>query len=224
MSGNYITRLYQFLDEIGRNNDRQWFKDHREEYDYVRQCWCDDIKRLRAMMAGWNRELLRQPEKDVFYRFYRDTRFSPDKSPYKTYFSAVFNPMGRKDSHASYYIQIGSDKKVQGLYGGLWCPPQPMLRKVRQAVVDNIEEFREIIDSKPLSTDYPGWVGDMLKTVPKGWDRNHPDADLLRLKDLGKFHRCDRRFFEDGDWVEKTSELFRELRPFIDFLNYSIDE
>ena len=75
-----------------------------------------------------------------------------------------------------------------------------------------------------MSREFPGWCGSTLKTVPKGYDRNHPQAHLLRLKDYGKFHHCDEAFFSDPSWPERAAEKFGILKPLVDFLNYSIDE
>lgn len=161
--------------------------------------------------------------KDVVYRIYRDTRFSPDKTPYKTYFSAAPGPFGRKGDHAGYYMQMGPDAD-SGVYGGLWCPPSPMLRKLRHAIVDNIEEFTGIVSNPELTALYPDWCSSMLKTIPKGWDRNHPQAFYLRMTNYGKFKELDAGFFFREDWASRMSELMRPLKPLVDFLNYSIDE
>ena len=75
-----------------------------------------------------------------------------------------------------------------------------------------------------MEENFPGWCGDTLKTVPKGYDRNHPLAHLLRHKDYGKFHPADEAFFTDPDWPLRAAELFHLLKPFIDFLDYSIHE
>ena len=88
MTTNYIPRLYEFLRELGRRQDRQWFKENKETYDFLRAQWITDIDRLLARCAEWWPELKWQTGAGSVYRIYRDTRFSPDKSPYKTYFSA----------------------------------------------------------------------------------------------------------------------------------------
>ena len=194
----YISRLYDFLRELQANNNREWFAAHKEEYDSLRSLWLDDV--------------------------YRDTRFSTDKTPYKVYFSAAFSPYGRKTHHAAYYMQIDVRDAESGLYGGVWCPEAAVLRKLRNAIVDNIEEFRAIIDAPDMKRYYPGWISESLKSAPKGWPKDHPDIDLLRLKDYGKFCRCDEKFFDTPDWPAKVAERFRILKPMVDFLNYSIDE
>lgn len=224
MEKDFIPRLLGFLKEVSVNNNRPWFAEHRDEYDALREEWLQSLDRLIADMTRWEPRLAGQTAKSSTYRFYRDTRFSPDKSPFKTYFSAAISPYGRKSDHAGYYIQIGVDSQATGLYGGLWCPPAPILNKLRHAIVDNIEEFEQIISAPEIATQFPGWLGDTLRTIPKGWDRNHPQAPLLRLKEYGRFHRCTPKFFSTPDWPEKASQLFSALQPLVEFLNYSIDE
>lgn len=224
MKTNYIPQLYNYFQKLSENNNREWFNANRAEYEHLRELWLNDIDRLIASMQQWWPALAGQTAKASAYRIYRDTRFSPDKTPLKTYFSAAISPFGRKTHYAGFYIQLGLDEASTGLYGGVWCPEAPLLAKLRHAIVDNIEEFTEITTAPAVERDFPGWVGDRLKTIPKGWERNHPQAELLRLKEYGKFHNCPRSFFANPDWPLKASGLFHELLPLIDFLNYSIDE
>lgn len=216
--------IYDFLDRIAANNNRQWFADNNSEYQDLRAQWIEDIDRLIACMSLWQPDFSRQAGRDAVYRFARDTRFSPDKSPYKTFFSAAISPYGRKTERAAYYLQVDARREENGLYGGMYCLDSRMLAKLRHAIVDNCEEFEEIVNAPDLCRLYPGWLGEVLRTAPKGWPKDHPQIEYLRLKCYGKFHRCDRRYFESDRWYEKASEDFRVLKPLIDFLNYSYDE
>lgn len=220
---NYVPQLYDYLRRLSNNNNREWFKANREEYDDLRAQWEADLARLIADMSQWDNRIAAQTPKTSAYRIYRDIRFKQDKTPFKTYFSASIGPYGKKLERAGYYLHMGPVTD-SGLYGGLWCPDSAMLRKLRKAMVDNIDELREILAEPELQKEFPGWCGDMLKTIPKGYDRNHPDADLLRLKDIGKWHRCSEKWFSSERWTERASHLFSLLRPLVDFLNYSIEE
>ncbi len=224
----YIPRLFEFLREISNNNNREWFHDRKGEYDELRGLWMADLDRMLSLMAVWEPRLVSQSAKTCAYRFYRDTRFSQDKSPYKTFFSAAISPWGRKLPRAGYYLHVGLDEENlwggSGLYGGLWCPDAAMLRKMRRAIVDNIEEFEEIVNNRELVRYYPGWIGDKLKKVPAGWDKNHPQAELLKLKEYGRLCSCKEKFFSDPSWVEIAAERFSLLKPLVDFINYSLDE
>lgn len=219
-----MKNIYKFLDAVAENNNRPWLAAHNAEYQELRAQWIEDLDKLIACMSVWQPDFARQTGRDATYRFARDTRFSPDKSPYKTFFSAAISPYGKKTGRAAYYLQVDARREENGLYGGMYCLDAPMLAKLRRAIVDNVEEFEEIVNAPELRKLYPGWLGDTLKTAPKGWPKDHPQIEYLRLKYYGKFHHCDRRYFESERWYERASEDFRVLKPLIDFLNYSYDE
>ena len=222
---NYVPRLYDFLRRLDQNNNRPWFQAHKEEFDELRSLWCADLDRVISAMTQWEPGMASQSAKTAAYRIYRDTRFSADKSPYKAYFSAAFSPFGRKSEKAGFYLEMSPLATHEaGLYGGLWCIERPMLNKLRNAIVDNIEEWEEIVNSPQMLRDFPQWCSTSLKTIPKGWDRNRPQAFYLRMTNYGKFHPCSESFFSDPAWPERTAELFHTLKPLCDFLNYSMDE
>lgn len=221
----YVKQLFDFLRRLGQNNDRQWFQSNKSEFDDLRAQWIADLDRVIAAMTVWEPGMATQSGRSAAYRIYRDTRFSPDKTPYKTYFSAAFSPQGRKSDRAGYYLEISpSASHESGLYGGVWCLERPMLNKLRHAIVDNIDEWEEIVNSPEMTRDFPLWCSYTLKTIPKGWDRNHPQAFYLRMTNYGKFRPCPESFFTDPSWPERVAELFHTLQPFCRFINYSIDE
>lgn len=228
---NYVPRLYRFLSELGARQDREWFKANRAEYDDLRAMWLADVDRLMLGIREWWPSLRPATAKGAAYRIYRDTRFSLDKSPFKDYFSASFGTYGRGAGSAhlpSLYLHMGPDKSKGeiegGLYGGMWCPDSAALKKIRKAIVDNIEEFDEIISNPKLNKLYPGWFGGRLKTIPKGYDRDHPQAELLRLKEYGRFRACGIDYFSDPSWPERAAEDYEPLKPLLDFLTYSLEE
>lgn len=214
--------LFAYLDELSRNNERPWFAAHRTVFDALRADFTSDLQRMINAMAAGEPSLRWLNASDALYRIYRDTRFSADKTPYKTYFSALISPTGRHCDRACWYLHVGADECA--LYGGVWTPEGKVLRKLRKAVVDNVEEFRALTQTPDIEREFPGWWGRQLKTAPKGYDRDHPDIDLLRLTEYGKCHTFDRSFFERPDWPEEAARLALMLKPMNDFLNYSIDE
>lgn len=218
--------LYTFLEGIADNNNREWFGQHRAEYDDLRRQWYEELQQLIDAMSEWLPGMKGMTPSNTSYRFNRDTRFSPDKSPYKVFFSAALSPYGKKSRMSGYYLQLDYRSEENGLYAGVWCPEPAVLKKLRNAIVDNIEEFEEIIHRPAIAKEWPGWVtsSGVLKTAPKGWPTDHPQIELLRLRDLGKFHKCTRRFFEDPSWPQMASERFHDISPLVDFLNYSIEE
>lgn len=219
-----ISDIYEFLADVAANNNRPWFQANRGRYDDLRARWYEDLERLIALMGEWEPGMRTQTASTASYRFNRDTRFSPDKSPYKVYFSAVLSPYGRKSIMAGDYLQVDVRPEENGLYTGIYCPEPRLLKKLRHAIVDNIEEFEEIINEPQFAARYPGWVGQRLKSAPQGWPKDHPQIELLKLKDYGRFAPCKHSYFTDPLWYERAAEDFRIAKPFVDFLNYSVVE
>lgn len=219
----YTHRLFGFLDRLAANNNRPWFAEHKGEYEELRGLWLEDLQRLIDALGQSDPRMARLTPKGSAFRIYRDTRFSYDKTPYKTYFSAAFSPYGRDVHSAGYYLHMSSDSDA-GLFGGIWQPQPDVLKKLRKAIVDNIEEFEAIVNDKAMNAAFPDWCGEQLKTVPKGYDKSHPLAKYLRLKDIGRFHYTGRDFFLDPAWPEKAAETFLLLKPLNEFIDYSIHE
>lgn len=217
-----MDELYDFLRRLSENNNREWFAANRAEYDRLRAQWIVDVQKLINELAVYEPSLRHVEAKQCLYRIYRDTRFSLDKTPFKTYFSALISPMGRHYDKACYYFHVGVDETA--LYGGLWSPEPAVLKKLRRAIVDNIDEFRSLVENKEVLEAYPAWWGRQLKTAPKGYDRDHPDIDLLRLTEYGRCHDLQPSFFHRPDWHAEAARIFALLKPMNDFLNYSIDE
>ncbi len=218
-------KLYEFFEDTARNNNRPWFAAHKDEYEELRRKWMAQLQEMLDRMAVVVPGQPHMTAQQSAYRYYRDTRFSSDKSPYKCYFSAAAGPGPRSAVLAGYYLQIDPRPEENGLYVGLYCPDSALLRKLRHAIVDNIDEFDEITSAPDFVRDWGSpWLGERLKTAPQGWAKDHPQIELLRLKCYGKFHKCTRAFFEGTDWPSRCADLFATAAPLVQFLNYSITE
>lgn len=217
-----VKDLFEFLKRLADNNNRPWFQAHKEEFDELREQWFADIDRLIAACSEWEPAYKWFSGRESTFRIYRDTRFSLDKTPYKTYFSAGLTPRGKSSGMAGFYISAGIGDNA--IYGGLWAPDSASLKKMRKAMVDNIEEFEEIISDEQLLRLYPKWWGETLKTVPKGWPKDHPQAHLLRLLHYGRELPLGQDFFEDPDWPERAAAMMKPLKPLNDFINYTLFE
>lgn len=215
-----VRQLYRFLSELAENNNREWFNAHKETYLTLRKQWEDNIARLRQTLIQHQPELIRQPAKDISYRIYRDIRFSNDKTPYKTYFAAAITPYGRKTDRAAFYFELSPLRNE--IYTGIWKATPQMVRKLRQAISDNSEEFTEIME--PLIPEY-NLAGETLKTAPKGFSTDDPMLPYLRQKQLAIHrHIPQEQILEATDWTEIIAQEYLRLKPFNDFINYSLDE
>lgn len=221
MENNYIGRLFDFLNRLSFNNNREWFHANKDEFDELRALWINDVQQLINRMSEYDGSLKGVDAKDCVYRIYRDIRFSPNKLPYKTYFSAVIAQGGRKTLKGCCYLHLQPGEC--GLHGGIWCPEMPLLTRLRHEVEDNIDEFLGIIGDKEFASRYK-LSGDSLKTMPKGFDRNSPYGKYIKMKEYLVSMPVADNYFNGDDWVERTAEDFRYIKPFNDFLNYVFEE
>lgn len=219
-----IKETIGFLEQLQKNNNRPWFQAHKEQFDRLRTQFEADILKLIQRIALFDPEIASIEPKDCIYRIYRDIRFSPDKTPYKNYFSAYIAQGGRKSERAGYYIHWQPDMCF--LSGGVWCPPPRLLKLLRQAVFDHIEEFTEILDHPELKKAYPEMQGEVLQRLPQPFTKetDFPRPDLLKRKDYVIIGNRPLSFFDRPDWVEAVARDFEKMLPFNRFLNYTVDE
>ena len=110
------------------------------------------------------------------------------------------------------------------LAGGAWCLPSPILKAVRQSIVDEVDEFRSIVEAADFKAAFPVIGESRLKTLPKGFPKDFPYPDYLRPKDYSVCHTVPDDFFRGENWLDRTAGIFELMKPFNDFVNYTIDE
>lgn len=214
--------IFRFLKDVAAHNDREWFAAHRAQYEEARAVFEEMVGRLIPRIAVFDGSVAHLAVKDCTYRFYRDTRFSEDKSPYKRHFGAYVNACGKKSWHSGYYIHLQPGGCM--LAGGAWCLPPKTLKAVRQSVVDEIDEFRSIVEADDFKAAFPVIGETRLKTLPKGFPKDFLYPDYIRPKDYSVCHAVDDDFFRGPDWLERTARVFQLMKPYNDFINYTIDE
>jgi len=217
-SSNHISELFQFLGQLRINNNREWFGEHKDTYNTLRQLWLNDLQHLIDRMSQYDPSLQGAQAKDCAYRIYRDIRFSTDKTPYKTCFSAVIGRNGRKCNQASYYLHLEPGNSA--LYAGLWCPAPDILRSIRSLIDAESQEISAILNSNDIASRFQFMPFQTLKKVPAGFDPNHPLANLLKAKDYTFGYTRPDSYFTKGDWTEKVATDFLYIKPVLDFINY----
>lgn len=214
--------VLDFLREVAAHNDRAWFARHRDDYEQARTVFEEMTQQLILRIASFDETVRHVQVKDCTYRFYRDTRFSEDKAPYKRHFGAYVNARGKKSYHSGYYLHLQPGACM--LAGGSWCLPPDILRAVRQSVVDELEEFRSIVEAPDFRRHFPVIGEQRVKTIPKGFPRDFAHPEYLRPKDYSVACGVSDDFFRHEDWVERAGEIFHLMKPFNDFVNYTIDD
>lgn len=216
-------QIMQFLQELQQNNNREWFQENKERYDVLRKGFIDEVQQLINRIALFDPEIAGLEAKACLFRIYRDIRFSPDKTPYKAYFSAyIASHGGRGSDRGGYYIHLEPGHCM--LSGGVWCPPPALLKKLRQDIFDHIDEFVAILEEPSFKAIYPTLEGETLKRMPAGYPTDFKYGEILRHKDFSVGAIKPDAFFLTPDWLEQSAACFEKLLPFNRFLNYTVDE
>jgi uncharacterized protein (TIGR02453 family) len=214
----------RFLGRLKKNNNKPWFDAHRADYEAARidfanfiELLIDDLQKKDPSLAGIS-------SRDCVYRINRDIRFSKDKTPYKTYFGAAIQRGTRKSVFAGYYFHCSPGNSFAG--GGLWKPEPPALKKVRQEIDYNYEEFSRIVNDKTFKKYFGGLErgGDIsLSTVPKGYEKDNPAIDYLKLKCIIAEAKIPDEELTKGSLHKKIMNLFTALKPMLDFINRAVE-
>ncbi len=207
-----------FLRGLTRNNTREWFQPRKPVFDTnVKAPMVELVTELDRVMMDFAPDYVTDADKAI-YRIYRDTRFSADKTPYKTQIAASFSRRGlEKHGAGGYYFAI-SHKGVD-VGGGIYMPPPDALRAVRSHIAQRHQEFRRIASSSAIRRLFGAMQGEQLSRVPKGFPPDHPAADLLRHKQYLLFTTLDPSIVTTPKLFTELEKRFRAMTPFLDFLN-----
>lgn len=206
-------QTFQFLKELHKNNNRDWFADHKPEYVKAQQ----NAKKVFAEIHQ-NLQLHDEIEKSKMMRIYRDVRFSHDKTPYKAHFANSFSRLG-KALRGGYFLRIRPGESF--LAGGFWEPNKEDLFRIRKEIEMDASEIRGILKDPNYKKHFGGAFESFseLKTAPRGFDKEHPDVDLLRKKGfIATKSFTDSEVLAD-DFVAKVDESYRALRPFFNLFS-----
>jgi uncharacterized protein (TIGR02453 family) len=186
----FSTATLAFLRDLKRHNNRTWFEAHRAEYEAnVKQPMRELIEQMDVRLARFAPEIIGEPKRSMF-RIYRDIRFSPDKSPYKTHASCWFyhrdgsRAVGREaggGAGAGFYFQIAPGDSFVG--GGMWMPPREALLPLREAIAEDPKRFARIATDRRLARRFGGLSEEaVLRRVPRGFAPDHPAARWLKFQ------------------------------------------
>lgn len=220
MSG--FSKMLQFQKGLIVNNNREWFQEHKAAYEEIRKECCDEIDQIINKVSLVDERLRGVTHKDCIYRIYRDVRFSHDKSPYKTWFGIVLGPNGKKTREAAYYIHLSPGDC--GIFAGVWYPENDVLKALRSDIDGGIEEFLEIMNNPEFKSSFPGLVGESLKTIPKGYPKDYPYPEIIKMKEYLVRKPLADDFFDTDNWIDEIVSSVKLAKPFVDFLNYTFEE
>ena len=210
--------ILKFLKDIKKNNDREWFDKNKPRYVEAKEQFETFVATLLEDIITFDDSLASLEPKKLVFRIYRDVRFSKDKRPYKTNFGAGFSAVGKGLGKPGYYLQIEPGNSFVAV--GLFQPEPEILAQVRQEIDYNGDKLKKIINEKKFKANFDKfWDEDALKGAPKGYAKDHPYVDWLRLKSFIVTRNFTDAEVTDPKFMKLLSVAMRSGKPLNDFLN-----
>jgi uncharacterized protein (TIGR02453 family) len=200
-----------FLEALKENNNRDWFNEHKPEFQI-------EQKKVKDFYNAILERLKTHDDIDKFklFRIYRDVRFSKDKTPYKPHFAGSFS-RATKRLRGGYYLRIRPGESF--LAGGFWEPNKDDLMRIRKEFEMDTSEIGEIICDKNFIKYFGKLQGESLKTAPRGFDKNHPDLDLIRMKQFIVVRNFTDEEVMASNFLEEINNSYKAMRPYFDFMS-----
>ena len=215
MSASINKESLDFLKQLSKNNDRDWFNKHKDTYLKAHE---NIIKFADALIGEMSKhdQIETTSGKDSLFRIYRDIRFSKDKSPYNCRWSGSMKRATKK-LRGGYYFHIEPGESF--IAGGFWGPEPADLQRIREDIALNHKEWKKLLANKDLVKTFGGMQGEQLGSSPRGYAKDHPAIDLLRYKQF-----IFRRDFADKevlapDFLKTVSDTFKKMRPFLNHMS-----
>lgn len=203
---------FEYLDLLKKNNNRDWFTDNKKRFEVENKNAKNFFTEVLADL-----EKIDSIERMQVFRIYRDVRFSKDKTPYKTHFSVGFTrtkPLLR----GGMYLHIEDGGSFVG--GGFWEPNNEDLQRIRKELELDASELRAIINDDTFKQFFKnGLEGEELKTAPKGFDKTHPDIDLIRKKQFLIGRNFSNKEVLASNFKDEVVKTFAAMRPFFDYMS-----
>lgn len=216
-------KIFAFLRSLSRNNTREWLAEHKDEYKAVMARRDELAQRFINAIAVVDPEAANMAPGECVYRLMRDTRFSEDKTPYKTHIGIfVCPPLGKKSLLSGYYLHL--EPGASGLYGGNYELPTAYLTAIRNDIRDNIEEYVSIVESPEFKAFFPTVGSNLLKTAPKGFDRTWEYLDYVRPREFGVMMPLPDDFFDSEGFTERLIPALGQIKRLNDFINFALTE
>lgn len=214
-----MKKVLTFLKELYRNNNRDWFAVHKEQYKEAEAIFNAFAEKLIREIGLFDPSVQGLTVKECTYRIYCDTRFSKDKTPYKTHMGVYICPGGKKSGNAGYYFHIEPAGEMIGhhlMSTGLYMPDSKALRSVRDEIFDNSAEFLSLMNQ---AAGFALSQENKLKRTPTGFPSGSPMDEYLKLKDVYLERSIDERILLEGDLAAWAGQEFRKTYEFNRLLN-----
>ncbi|HRG52454.1 MAG TPA: DUF2461 domain-containing protein, partial [Bacteroidia bacterium] len=207
MTAKISSSSFEFLKQLQKNNNRDWFAKHKDRYE---QELVQIVNFADDLLERMNKhdQIENESGKKCLFRIYRDTRFSKDKTPYKNHWSGNLRRATKK-RRGSYYFHIEPGKSFLG--GGFWNPEPADLKRIRDEIAYDASEFHKVFNNKTFKSTFGKLKGEQVQTTPKGFDSKHPEIELLRHKQFILIREFTDKEVMDANFVKEVNETFKRM-------------
>lgn len=213
----------QFLDDLKANNNRDWFLNNKKRYEIFKKDYYNLIGAFLQAMKPLDPSLEVLEIKNCAFRINRDIRFSKDKSPYKDHVGVWISSGSKGKNRSGYYVHIARTGSF--IAGGLYCPEAEDLKKVRKEIAFFYDDLEEILKEKKFKKEFSDFdrnETNLLKNPPRGYEKEHPAIELLKLKSFETSQKFDLTEVTQEDFVDKMVTKLILLKPLNDFINRAL--
>ncbi|HLP51937.1 MAG TPA: DUF2461 domain-containing protein [Chitinophagales bacterium] len=205
----------RFLQSLSKNNNREWFAAHKNNYTTAHENMIAFAHALLLQMEKHDK--IETPSgRQSLHRIYRDIRFSKDKTPYNTHWGGGFM-RATKLLRGSYYFHIEPGRSF--ISGGFWGPNAEDMKRIREDIDTNHDAWRKLLNSKTLQQTFGVLNGAQLSSAPRGYAKDHPAIDLLRYKQFRLVHTFTDEDVLSPGFISMVNDTFKKMRPFLNHMS-----
>ncbi|MBP4139370.1 DUF2461 domain-containing protein [Flavobacterium geliluteum] len=214
----------QFLDDLKKNNNRDWFQDQKKRYEIFKKDYHQLVQDFLDAMKPLDPSLELLEVKNCTFRINRDIRFSKDKSPYKAHLGIWLSSGAKGQNRSGYYLHI--EKGASFIAGGFYSPEAEELKKVRKEIAFFYDDLEAILNDKNFKKEFGSLdvnESNALKNPPRGYEKDHPAIEFLKLKSFTAAQKFDISEVTQKDFVTKMSQRLIALKPLNEFINRALE-
>nr|WP_299382094.1 DUF2461 domain-containing protein [Allomuricauda sp.] len=212
MNNSLISQdAFNFLKELAKNNNKEWFAENKSTFKKHEADVKSFYENVKVQLNAHD-----EIEKMKMFRIYRDVRFSKDKTPYKTHFAGSFSRLGAH-LRGGYYLHIQPGETFVAT--GFWEPNKEDLFRIRKEFEMDASEFRKVISDKTFKSIWGELQGEGVKTAPKGFDKEHPNIDLIKRKRFIFVRNFSDKEVLSKTFIAEVDKSFRAIRPYFDLMS-----
>ena len=213
MSTSIPKSVFTFFKKLEKNNNRDWFNENKPEFKAIEK----DVKAVYNTIFE-NLNMHDEIDKLKVFRIYRDVRFSKNKLPYKTHFGGSFHRL-KPRLRGGYYLHLQPNNE-SFIATGFWEPAKEDLLRIRKEFEMDDSEIQDILADKKFNAVWGNsFVGDEVKTAPRGFDKEHKAIDLIKKKQYIFTKKFTDKAILDANFLDEVNASFKAIRPFFDYLS-----